>query len=53
MKKPMEYGHNILCYNTNATINDIEKMMVKSKSNSSPITIAHVIKLWQSVCGQR
>ena len=45
MKKPMEYGHNILCYNTNATINDIEKMMVKSESDSSPITIAHVIKL--------
>ena len=41
----MEYGHNILCYNTNATINDIEKMMVKSETDSSPIKIAHVIKL--------
>ena len=51
MKKPMEYGCNILCYNTNATMSDIEKRMVKYGSDSSPITIAHVIKLWQSVCG--
>ena len=45
MRKPMEYGHNILYHNTNATMSDREKIMVKSESDSSPITITHVIKL--------
>ena len=45
MRKPMEYGHNILYHNTNATMSDREKIMVKSESDSSPITITHGIKL--------
>ena len=32
MRKPMEYGHNILYHNTNATMSDREKIMVKSES---------------------
>ena len=28
----MEYGHNILYHNTNATMSDREKIMVKSES---------------------
>ena len=41
----MEYGQKILYHNTNVAMSDREKIMVKSESDSSPITITHVIKL--------
>ena len=41
----MEYGQKILYHNTNVAMSDREKIMVKFESDSSPITITHVIKL--------